>query len=522
MFKKKPETDNNVFVLTLPLLYTSWQRDKLDRLFQCYNNVKNALINQKKKALKQLERDKRYRQNQRSLSEILEELKEAKGKDRIMELNAKKKELCSIRNELILSYGLDDRSFEKDIHRLQHHYSIVMSNEAAKMSYNVRDMFKDYLYGKGKSVRFSPINKLYSISGKTNTGLVCYRDNEVLIGRKKNPMRLRVKLSRNDAYELECLQHPIHYTSLIRRPVNDGWRYFIQLTLGGKPPNKYKTGTGRVGIDIGTQTIAVSSGTKTLLTVLAEKVQDIHRVRRKIERAMDRSRRNTNPLFFDEKGRIVPINQLPPELVRNGKRKWYESKRYSRLKKKRRALFFKEKLLRILSHNTLANQILQLGDVFYIETMNFRALAKRTKEDKLSKKGKHLSKKRFGKSIANKAPATFVAILKQKAESRGGQFYEIATWKAKASQFDHTSQAYKKKSLGTRWTILKNGDKVQRDLYSSFLIQCTNDTLDGFNQELLNSTYNLFKQHHDKTISELLNSDIVYPSSMGLNKKKPA
>lgn len=42
----------------------------------------------------------------------------------------------------------------------------------------------------------------------------------------------------------------------------------------------------------------------------------------------------------------------------------------------------------------------------------------------------------------------------------------------KASQYDHTSDEYIKKSLSQRMYKLSDGTMVQRDLYSSFLLYC--------------------------------------------------
>lgn len=68
--------------------------------------------------------------------------------------------------------------------------------------------------------------------------------------------------------------------------------------------------------------------------------------------------------------------------------------------------------------------------------MQFRALQKRAKKTRKNKQGKNLSKKRFGKSIANKAPALFVTVLEKALQKHGGALIHINTWKAKASQFD--------------------------------------------------------------------------------------
>ncbi len=103
--------------------------------------------------------------------------------------------------------------------------------------------------------------------------------------------------------------------------------------------------------------------------------------------------------------------------------------------------------------------------------MNYKGLQKRAKETQVDEKGRYKKKKRFGKSLANKAPAMFVTILKTKAEQHGGEVYEVDIMSYRASQCDHTTGEYTKHGLNDRWRILGNGDKVQRDLYSAFLIK---------------------------------------------------
>lgn len=100
--------------------------------------------------------------------------------------------------------------------------------------------------------------------------------------------------------------------------------------------------------------------------------------------------------------------------------------------------------------------------------MRFRSLAKKSKEDKVNSKGKRRSKKRFGKSISNKAPASFVTILKHKVETLGGTFIKVETARMKASQFNHITETYTKKNLSQRWNTMPDGKHIQRDLYSAF------------------------------------------------------
>ena len=173
---------------------------------------------------------------------------------------------------------------------------------------------------------------------------------------------------------------------------------------------------------------------------------------------------------------------------------------------------------RQLTHRRMANQLLSMGDEFYVEDMRWKALAKRAKETRRNKKGKILSKKRYGKSIANKAPAMFLAILEQKVIASGGSFQRIVTWKAKASQFSHETGKCNKKKLSQRWHYLEDGTKVQRDLYSAFLIQHTNKNLESFNLRTCEKDFPIFLKMHQEEIERLQSLDKRMPSSMGIKK----
>lgn len=118
------------------------------------------------------------------------------------------------------------------------------------------------------------------------------------------------------------------------------------------------------------------------------------------------------------------------------------------------------------------------------------------------------------KSIANKAPAAFVNILEKKVLQNGGSFQRINTWEAKASQYNHLNHQYNKKKLSQRWNIMPDGRKIQRDLYSAFLIQHTNSTLDGFLQGQCDKDYPAFVVLHDTVISALRGTKL--PSSTGV------
>ena len=83
---------------------------------------------------------------------------------------------------------------------------------------------------------------------------------------------------------------------------------------------------------------------------------------------------------------------------------------------------------------------------------------------------KYKRKKRFGRSINRRAPARFLLELERKVKAVGGVYAEVDTKEFKASQYNHVTDAYEKIPLSQREKEIGKR-KVQRDLYSAFLIR---------------------------------------------------
>lgn len=547
------------FVLTLPLRYERWQRDKLDKIFITGNRLKNTLIAKYKKALEQMTATRRWKEIQKEICRIkqfyqkdLEELELLREKQKnlhkkgrrlsdeeqteLKRLQEKEKECNEAlapwyqsRHEMLKQYHMSEYDFMAVMTKIRKPYKKqIGSTVAQNIASDVWRIFAAYLFNNGEEIRFSKWSQFLSLEGKNNTNLrFSQKDMTLKVGKI---VTLAVKTSRRDPYryEEEALKRKVCYCRIIRKAYPEGWRYFVQLVLEGVPPVKAKSGdekafhaigSGRVGLDIGTQTLAVCADDAVRLEELAPGAQNLQDELRRVNRAMDRSRRAMNPEMFDEKGEIIDKDKLPPScLNRHGERAWKNSKRYLKLVRHRRYLYRKQADLRKHRHHKLANELLPLGDAFYIEEMDFRALAKRMKETKKNKKGKTISKKRFGKSIANKAPALFVSTLKQKVLNAGGSFISIDTWKAKASQYNHMTGKYTKKKLSQRVNIMPDGKKIQRDLYSAFLIQHTNDDLESFQTTELERDYPSFVTYHDMEMQKLQQIARHLPSSMGVKQ----
>lgn len=123
-------------------------------------------------------------------------------------------------------------------------------------------------------------------------------------------------------------------------------------------------------------------------------------------------------------------------------------------------------------------------------------MQKRSAKTEKNDKGKFKKKKRFGKSLTNKAPAMLLIIINRKLSYNNNSLIEIDTSTAKSSQFNHIEQSYEKKKLSQRWNDF-NGIKVQRDLYSAFLIMNINKDLKSFDINKCNERFETFLKLHN-------------------------
>lgn len=486
--------DKECCVLTLPLQTEIWQEHIIEKRFAIMEHLKNQLIAKELRRLKNLERTKEYRN---LIDEINNTPKE------------KRKALFSKRRKLLKDSGFSEYDFKDDIagknSLMQKHFIEHIATQIAhKLASDVWRSFDKFLFGNGRFIHFSKRGSLRSVASQKNGNGMTYKNGYFIWsgGQSKNKIILKIKVTPpKNEYEKEMLSKKIKYLRIVKKWVKTRYKYYLQFALEGKPVKKDRiVNKGNVGIDIGTQTVAISSADSVKILELADKIDKNHTKKKILQRKMDRSRRYTNPQNYNEDGTI----KKPPKGQRFS---WYKSKKYIQLAGKVRELERKNADIRKYQHTCLANWILSLGDTVYVEQMNFSGLQRRAKETKIDKNGKYAKKKRYGKSLANKAPSMFLTILESKLNQYGGQLNKINTYEFKASQYDHTDDTFTKHNRSERWHILSNGDKNQRDLYLAFLIMNSDISLKHCNREKCNETYSNFKVLQDKEI-ERLYSDI--------------
>ena len=231
------------------------------------------------------------------------------------------------------------------------------------------------------------------------------------------------------------------YARIVWRVIQGERRWFVQLAQEGLAPQKYRTTDGAiVGTDVGPSTIAVYSETAVALVPLAPEIDPPCQETKRLQRAMDRSRRATNPHCYNANG-----------TWKKGEKVTTRSANYQALRKELAEERVLEKT-RDRSHGRLANQIVALGNVHHSEKLSHRSL-----------------QKNFGRSTKVRAAGSLMQKIRRKVE-RTGAYLELNTWSLKLSQYDHFTEVCTKKLLNERWHVLGDGSGVvQRDLYSAFL-----------------------------------------------------
>lgn len=472
------------FVLTLELDTEKWQSDILDKRFNIGRQIYNACLGEILKRHNTMCERKEYQH-------VVKIPKSTERNKKFRELN--------------LKYGLTEYSLHAYVKSQQHNFAknidSATAQKIATMAYNA---FKKYMFHEAKRVQFKKHNELNSLESKQANAGIRFVSNSL----RWNGLKISAIIKKNDDYANEALENKIKYCRVIRKFIRNKYKYYIQIILDGVPPEKinaktsntkHKRGKKKVGLDIGTQTIAISSSNTVKLLELAPNIENTEKEKRLLLRKLDRQRRMSNPNNYSVDGTIKKQG--------NKKVLWVYSKKYIKTKNKLKDIYRKQADIRKQDHEKLANYIISLGNEIYVEDMNFRALQKRAKETTInSKTGKFNKKKRFGKSLANKAPSMLLTILDNKLKYNNNELYKVNTRKVRVSQYNHIPDTYIKKELKDRWNNL-DGLKIQRDLYSAFLLMNIKGNLKEVDRDLCFRTFDGFIKLHDEEINRIRNID---------------
>ncbi|RMD70526.1 MAG: transposase [Gammaproteobacteria bacterium] len=321
-----------------------------------------------------------------------------------------------------------------------HHLDAHVTQKIALRAFQA---VEQYLLGKRGRPRFkSRIKALQSVEGKSNAAGLRWRGWVAWKGLVLKPL-----FDPKDKHGIQtfALQCRVKYVRLLWRQLRGKRHWYVQLVLEGHPKwkDKHPVGEGDVGLDIGPSTIAAVGEKEALLEPFCPSVAFLSQKIRRIQRAMDRSRRASNP-----------DNYNPDGTVKKGVKVWVYSHGYLRLQAELQELQRRMAAARKTEHGQLANRLMAMGHIHKTEAVSIRAW-----------------QRRFGRSIRDRAPSLFLNRLNRKAESAGGKLERFPTRTTKLSQTCHCGSV-EKKPLSQRIHTCGCGVVMQRDLYSAFLARC--------------------------------------------------
>ncbi len=536
-------------VIEIELQATAEQSVTLQRVQEHLRVIRNTVLGELKKWYDQMVRTKTYQRVMRQYRKIYEKLEKTTDKKQMAVLDVEIKTLHDLLNGMREQYQVTfdhARQYGEMLHATK--FSLpdsVTVWSACEMAWH---SVEGLLFRNAEKVYFYKRDDFMTLQGKQaeRSVIVKYDEKHHALIVQHHGMMFPLIVKPDDLFIEDTLSNIEHYMEhakeidqrntalyqakqpliptyrirnnrIVTRVIRGKPRYFLQMVLEGKPVAKRKKdgtfrhtyGTGRIGADLGTQSLGVVTDEQVILKNLAERSEnslDRERTLAHLQRYLDRSKRATNPQNFDEKGRI-----------KKGRKTWRFSTRYFKAKAKMKELHRKAAVNRKLAHNEEINRLRSYGDELYIEPMKFKQLQQKAKEAKKDEKtGQWKRRERFGKSIQNRSPGYFLSRVKQVFHDTGGHVYEVNNVTFAASQYDHILDEKHKKKLSQRWHILPDGRKVQRDLYSAFLLYCANETLEHPDKARCDADFEKFFKLHNHRIEQIrhtrqrvLNSGIV-------------
>ena len=556
--RKKSRSLLPIHTLEVELRVNQEQKKLLIDTSEQMRQLSNVLIGTFKKNYEQMIRTKRYKKTMNKYFEITEKISKINNK---IDNTDDKKLLKELKNNKKLLED-DKKLISNQLENIRIDFNIFKSYYIKKAKFLYKNIFtnlnsilalkvvdrcwlqfeKLMFKSKTKKIKFKKYGFLPSLEGKQAEKCIILKqkqdklyinalgesfdlkikNNDIYI---KNLLEL-IKVYMNDSENIENInidkvmngQKPLDtyriiFNRIVIKRIRGKFRFYVQILYEGRPWKldkngnlKNKQGTGRIGIDYGTSTIAVVSESKVIYKNLAEEANNLKGLERQLkilQRKMDRSRRSTNPDCFNSDG-----------TYKKGTKIKVKSRNYKKILKQFREINRKLSCIKKYEIGRDANIIRSLGDQIYGEHMNFQGLAKRSKNTTVNQNtGKINKKKRFGKSISNRCPGLMVSTLKNKF---GNGYHEVNTWEFKASQYNHITNTCIKKKLSQRIQELDyNGETItiQRDLYSAFLLMNSNDTLDKPDLNLCNITFENFIVNHTICINNLKANNIKVNNS---------
>lgn len=414
------------FVLELPLRTSPADERALSIILDAARNIGNAALGEGLRRLDLMRESKAYQAARRL----------PKGAPRSPERKARADEF----KRLFEVYELTGHALQRFAQKcrnacwIKDHLPGHVCQTAATRAFNA---ILQYAFGKRGRPVFRRKDAYNSFEGKEAKSTIIWRDGAARLA----GMVIPAFLDARNGWQTGALRQPTKYCRIIRRQLRGRPRWYVQLVQEGVTPLTRETKCGVVGLDIGPSTIAAVGQTDAVFEQFCPSVVEPWKETRRLQRAMDRSRRATNPECFN-----------PDGVWKRGAKAHNRSRRYQVLAAKRRDRDRRLSAERKRCHGELTNRILGQGTTVKTEALSYRSF-----------------QKNFGKSTKVRGAGIFIGILRNKAKAANGELIEFGTRHTCLSQFCHVTGERIKKQLSQRFHQFPDGTRVQRDLYSAFL-----------------------------------------------------
>ncbi len=415
-------------VITLPLKVEPWQADILNKRMELCRRVYNSILKEKLQSMSALESDSEYQAAIQGIKQVYQ----------ISDEKLKAKELKSetfkgyrmLSSSMLKEAEISEYAFIADATRKAKLYSENLSANMAiySIAKPLWTSFDSYLYGGGAEIHEKKYGDINSLATDGKSGIRITNDDGatlrskiggerayIICGTKSQKcLKLPILVDSKDTYLKEMLDRNVKIVRILRKKINENYKYYLQLSVEGAPAEKkdveghilHEVNTGAIGIYIDTRYLVIANA-KCIHTIDLNFDTEYSLEIEQILRYMERSSRISNPDNFTENGNLRKTDN-EEELT------WKYSKRYAKARKRLNNLKRIEAERRKIRSYTIANEVLSHGSDIVINDYSFKGAEMRIYDES---SGRY--KKKAGSVIAANVPAQILTIIDKKLIASG-------------------------------------------------------------------------------------------------------
>jgi len=200
-----------------------FQAHILDKRFEIGREMYNKLLAASQRRYREMAKTREYR-------ELMKQLKNCPT-DETQDIESK---LDDIRAK----YRISEQGFLEDVEPMQRHFSGNIDELSARnIALRLWAAYEELLSGKVDNLQSASPEQFDYIEGEPGNGGIEFADGFLMWGDR---IKVPVAINRNDAYEVEALQHEIARCRIVRKITDGKSKYYLQIVFKGVSPRKTK------------------------------------------------------------------------------------------------------------------------------------------------------------------------------------------------------------------------------------------------------------------------------------------